>query len=186
MTDSSQPVIRTSNEHSPECKSDTLKKRRATMPELQDHVREAAPDLLRELRDIVGRYERALTEAGWSDSRVKLATFSAREAIAKAGDDVLKAPAVETREGCKPTVESAAHRSAGPGCRCADCSIDGEACPTCYAAWWRDRHPTVHEHAQKAVVKRCPKCNRDVTEGCNYCACPYPQPAAQSEGSVDG
>lgn len=49
-----------------------------------DHIRDAATDLLRELTDIVGRYERALIESGWSASRAKLATFSAREAIAKA------------------------------------------------------------------------------------------------------
>lgn len=28
------------------------------------------------------------------------------------------------------------HASAPVGYRCADCVMDGHACPTCYAAWW--------------------------------------------------
>ncbi len=33
------------------------------------------------------------------------------------------------------------HASAPDGYRCADCAIDGHACPTCYAAWWAKKHP---------------------------------------------
>lgn len=40
-------------------------------------------------------------------------------------------------------MESAVHASVPRGCKCADCSIDGEACPACYAAWWSNRHPNV-------------------------------------------
>jgi hypothetical protein len=37
--------------------------------------------------------------------------------------------------------------------------------------------------AKETVTKRrCPKCNRDVTEGCNYCACPYPLPDSLKNG----
>ena len=36
---------------------------------------------------------------------------------------------------------SALHASAPEGHKCADCTIDEEPCPTCYAAWWRQRHP---------------------------------------------
>ena len=35
------------------------------------------------------------------------------------------------------------HASSPEGHKCADCSIDGEACPECYAAWWQKRHPNV-------------------------------------------
>ena len=33
------------------------------------------------------------------------------------------------------------HASAPDGYRCADCAMDGHACPTCYAAWWAKKHP---------------------------------------------
>lgn len=33
------------------------------------------------------------------------------------------------------------HASVRPGYTCADCSIDDEPCPACYAAAWRLRHP---------------------------------------------
>jgi hypothetical protein len=35
------------------------------------------------------------------------------------------------------------HASVPAGMRCADCSMDGEPCPDCYAAAWRKRHPNV-------------------------------------------
>ncbi len=35
------------------------------------------------------------------------------------------------------------HWSAPQGLNCADCTMDGEACPECYAAWWKHRHPNV-------------------------------------------
>lgn len=35
------------------------------------------------------------------------------------------------------------HASAPDGCKCADCTIDEEACPACYTAWWEKRHPSV-------------------------------------------
>ena len=37
------------------------------------------------------------------------------------------------------------------------------------------KQPTAHETS----AKLCPKCNRTVTSGCNYCACPYPQPTEE-------
>jgi hypothetical protein len=36
-------------------------------------------------------------------------------------------------------VTVALHASAPSGHKCADCSIDGVPCPTCYAAWWPTR-----------------------------------------------
>lgn len=47
-------------------------------------------------------------------------------------------PAPGPREGGE-----ALHASAPPGCKCSDCTIDKEACPTCYSAWWKKRHPSV-------------------------------------------
>ena len=35
----------------------------------------------------------------------------------------------------------ALHASASEGYKCADCQMDGEACPDCYKAWWQQRHP---------------------------------------------
>ena len=37
--------------------------------------------------------------------------------------------------------DDALHASAPLGHKCADCTMDKEACPTCYAAWWKRRHP---------------------------------------------
>lgn len=39
--------------------------------------------------------------------------------------------------------EGPLHASAPDGHKCADCTIDGEACPDCYSAWWKKRHPNV-------------------------------------------
>jgi len=38
-------------------------------------------------------------------------------------------------------LNKAMHVSAPKGHKCADCSIDEEPCPTCYAAWWTAKHP---------------------------------------------
>lgn len=38
------------------------------------------------------------------------------------------------------------HAAAPAGSKCSDCTIDGEACPTCYEAWWRARHPHHASH----------------------------------------
>jgi hypothetical protein len=35
----------------------------------------------------------------------------------------------------------AMHASAPKGYKCADCTIDKEACPDCYVCWWSERHP---------------------------------------------
>ncbi len=39
--------------------------------------------------------------------------------------------------------QSALHASAPTGMKCSDCTIDHEACPACYSAWWKKRHPNV-------------------------------------------
>jgi len=44
------------------------------------------------------------------------------------------------------------HASAPMGLRCADCTMDGEACPLCYAAWWRRRHPNTVQVPEAAGV----------------------------------
>lgn len=58
-----------------------------------------------------------------------------------------------------PKEPTALHASAVEGYKCADCSIDGEACPDCYEAWWKKRHPntvveaaidTAHSEERKA------------------------------------
>jgi hypothetical protein len=51
----------------------------------------------------------------------------------------------ETKAHLSPTVESAAHEGAPSGCRCADCTISGEACPHCFTVWWQKRHPHMHQ-----------------------------------------
>jgi hypothetical protein len=33
------------------------------------------------------------------------------------------------------------HASASKGYKCADCTMDKEACPDCYACWWSEHHP---------------------------------------------
>lgn len=43
------------------------------------------------------------------------------------------------------TIDPAVHASAPRGYLCSDCTIDKEACPTCYAVWWRRRHPNVRQ-----------------------------------------
>lgn len=42
-----------------------------------------------------------------------------------------------------PDLSDAMHASAAAGCGCADCAFDREPCLTCYAAWWRKRHPNI-------------------------------------------
>lgn len=37
------------------------------------------------------------------------------------------------------------HASAPPGCKCADCTMDEEPCPTCYAVGWKKKHPNTHQ-----------------------------------------
>jgi hypothetical protein len=40
----------------------------------------------------------------------------------------------------------------------------------------------LQERLQSKAAKLCPKCNRTVTQGCNYCACPYSQlPASTAD-----
>ena len=52
-------------------------------------------------------------------------------------------------------VASAIHASAPPGYKCADCTMDGEPCPTCYAAAWKKRHPhtvQIPPHVTAALI----------------------------------
>jgi hypothetical protein len=56
-----------------------------------------------------------------------------------------------------PDETTALHASAPAGLKCADCTMDGEACPDCYAAWWRSRHP--HTQVIGSAFERC--CERD-------------------------
>jgi hypothetical protein len=47
------------------------------------------------------------------------------------------------------------HASAPTGHLCADCTMGGEACPDCYAAYWRQKNPNTtlvgsqDEHGEK-------------------------------------
>ncbi len=52
--------------------------------------------------------------------------------------------------------ESALHASAPDGCKCSDCAIDQEPCPTCYAAWWAAKHPntTLIEPVESGLDKK--------------------------------
>ena len=50
----------------------------------------------------------------------------------------------------------ALHASAPEGHKCADCTMDKEACPICYTTWWHKRHPNTlvaEQDAAKAQVK---------------------------------
>ncbi len=65
------------------------------------------------------------------------------------------------------------HASAPAGMGCADCAIDGEACPDCYSAWWSGRHPNVELNDDAALlppwwlVYRRAEAVRMHKEGCN-------------------
>jgi hypothetical protein len=48
-------------------------------------------------------------------------------------------------QGGSGTAVPRMHASAPKCMKCADCTMDREACPTCYAAWWKKRHPNVHQ-----------------------------------------
>ena len=49
----------------------------------------------------------------------------------------------EKKQTCQGDCQPALHASAPVGYKCADCSMDSEPCPFCYAAWWHVRHPNV-------------------------------------------
>jgi hypothetical protein len=75
------------------------------------------------------------------------------------------------------------HVSAPVGYRCADCQMDGEACPLCYAAWWKRRHPNT---IQLPVTDTegdppTPPCNSDCNpyrSPCGATFCTYEEMAA--------
>ena len=78
-----------------------------------------------------------------------LQTFEDRQRFRAAAADLLSAaPAlpVELVQGM-----DAMHASAPTGHGCADCAIDGEACPACYQSWWSGRHPNVIQTAAPTV-----------------------------------
>lgn len=53
---------------------------------------------------------------------------------------------------------SAMHASAPPDHKCSDCTMDNEACPICYGAWWKQRHPhTVQVASPEPVRVRYPE-----------------------------
>ena len=37
------------------------------------------------------------------------------------------------------------HASSPVGMKCADCTMDQEPCPMCYAAGWQKKHPNTHQ-----------------------------------------
>jgi len=51
-------------------------------------------------------------------------------------------------------MEQALHASAPQGYKCADCTIDKEACPTCYRVWWAGRHPTTTQVAPRSPERQ--------------------------------
>lgn len=51
-------------------------------------------------------------------------------------------------------IASALHAAAPKGLLCADCTMDKEACPTCYKVWWQRRHPTVQQMSGEKVGLR--------------------------------
>ena len=61
------------------------------------------------------------------------------------GPSLVEALAAAYREADRlRETQAQLHASAPAGMKCADCTMDGEACPDCYAAWWRRRHPHTH------------------------------------------
>ena len=60
----------------------------------------------------------------------------------RAAADTIAALQAEN-ERLKAEQDAPLHASAPVGYKCSDCSIDSEACPTCYRAWWTKRHPNV-------------------------------------------
>lgn len=67
--------------------------------------------------------------------------FEALEMNHKYGGIIFEKLGMSTAE--KVNREDQQHASAPSGMKCSDCTIDGEACPACYSAWWRKRHPNV-------------------------------------------
>ncbi len=63
--------------------------------------------------------------------------------ILKKCADVLESHPVEIGRA-KEKLSEQFHASAAPDHKCADCYLDQEPCPTCYAAWWATKHPNTH------------------------------------------
>jgi hypothetical protein len=64
------------------------------------------------------------------------------------GDTLYHRTLISTLRRCADQLDAALlaspdarHAAAPSGYNCSDCTIDGEACPACYAAWWKQRHP---------------------------------------------
>lgn len=51
----------------------------------------------------------------------------------------------------RPVGGEALHASAPKGYKCADCTMDKEPCPICYAAWWQKRHPNTMQVGASAA-----------------------------------
>lgn len=51
-------------------------------------------------------------------------------------------------------IAPALHAAAPKGLLCADCTMDKEACPTCYKVWWQRRHPNVQQMSGEKVGLR--------------------------------
>lgn len=85
-----------------------------------DHDREALVKLLSFAR-AAHRYEEA-------EVRRRL------EELVAGCDATLSAPCAE------PSPHEALHASAPAEHKCADCTMDKEPCPVCYAAWWKLKH----------------------------------------------
>lgn len=70
--------------------------------------------------------------------------FLAEMVLADDGDWVPFDVAKDSPPASQDARDAAMHASAPQGQKCADCSMDKEACPTCYHAWWTKRHPNVN------------------------------------------
>jgi hypothetical protein len=73
----------------------------------------------------------------------------------------------------KRLMQGALNFSAPPGHGCADCMIDHEACPTCYVAWWKQRHPNVvqiapQSEALKLAISALPDSETAGPDGTGY------------------
>ena len=72
----------------------------------------------------------------------------------------------ERKEVSRLLCEGAAkmHKSAPEGYKCADCELDQEACPTCYAAWWKEKHPDT-VLVESVSEEQCPECGQMNCDG---------------------
>lgn len=84
-----------------------------------------------------------------------------------------------------PVAPGSLHASAPADHKCADCTIDGEACPTCYQVWWQRRHPHTQQIAVTSEDARLTRHTEAVAVFLNELYAIMVDPCAEGSISVD-